>query len=457
MSHAVKLGQFVTALNFEALPADAIEAAKRHIFDTVGVALMGAREAMPRNATAGIAALPGSEGAIPVWGTSTRLSAPYAALVNGISAHVLDFDDTHTAAIVHGSAILAPVVFALGQELERNTRDVITAFVAGWEVAARVGIAARGTVQARGFHTSSIAGVFGAAAAAGKLLNLNESQMVHAIGLAGSQASGINEYQSNGSSSKMLHIGWAAHSGMVGTYLARAGMTAPCTIFEGRLGLFAAYGDQSKIDVEALSADLGTRWESTRVSIKPYSCCHLGHAFIDCARALRKQGVKPTNVETVECVVPELAVAMVCEPLEFRRKPLSPYAAKFSLPFMVAAALTDEMIGHGTFTPQNILRQELIDLARRVSYRVALPDETTFPKYFPGWLRGRTTDGTTFEERQNVNRGAPENPLSQGEIEAKFRDNLRNAFSQSRTDMLVHMFANFERASLSELLSLMGA
>lgn len=447
MTYSQVLSQFVADLDFDGVPRSVIESAKRHLLDTIGVGLMGATQPMPKNALKGIAAIPGSAGAAHVWGSDLKLAPPYAAMANGISAHVLDFDDTHTTAIVHGSAILAPTVLAIGEHLNASGRDILTAFIAGWEVAARVGLAAQGSMHQRGYHTSSVAGVFGAAAAAAKLLGLPPEQITFAIGLAGSQASGINEYQSNGSSSKILHTGWAAYSGIVAAYLAQAGMTGPLTVFEGRLGFLNAYALRERVKLDELTAGLRTRWETSNVSIKPYSCCHFGHAFIDCAKQLNAKGLRPADVEYIECVVAEIQVAMVCEPADQKRQPDSPYAAKFSLPFMVAAALSDGTVGHETFTPENIARPDLLDLARRIGYRVAAPEELTFPRYFPGWLRVKAKGGREYEERMDINLGTPENPMAPSAIEEKFRHNAAAAVDSAQTERLISSVASLERSN----------
>jgi 2-methylcitrate dehydratase PrpD len=456
MSHAQTLARFVSRLRFEDLPPPAVESAKRHLLDTIGVGLLGATQAMPQNSLRGIVAAPGSAGRIRVWGTDTGLAAPYAAMANGIACHVLDFDDTHTVAIVHGSAILAPALMALGEHLDLTGPQLITAFVAGWEVAARVGMAARGTIHQRGYHTTSVAGVFGAAAAAGKMLGLSEEQLVHAIGLAGSQAAGINEYQINGSSAKILHTGWAAHSGIMAAYLAGAGMTGPLTVLEGAAGILATHGDRQRSEPADLVRDLGGTWEVTKVSIKPYPCCHFLHAFIDCARQLRRHGVSVSDIEEIEAVVPEVEIPFICEPAGLRERPLSPYIAKFSLPLTVSAALIDGAVGHETFTAACLARADVRALSSRVKYRVAAPGETTFPKYFPGWLRMRVCGGQMLEERLDVNWGAPENPMPLEAVEKKFRDNACGVLSAAAVEGLLEAVVSLERACARTLSSLLS-
>lgn len=460
MAYAETLARFVAGLRFEDLPPQVVECAKRHLLDAVGVGLLGAHQRMPRNALSGIAAVPGAAGRVQVWGTDRTLAAPYAAMANGIACHVLDFDDTHTAGIVHGSAILAPLLLALGEEHDLPGSHLLAAFVAGWEVAARVGVAARGTIHQRGYHTTSVAGVFGAAVAAGKALGHSQEQLMHAMGLAGSQAAGINEYQINGSSSKILHTGWAAYSGIMAAYLARAGMTGPLTVFEGAAGVLATHGDRQKAEPSDLVKDLGSVWETARVSIKPYPCCHFLHAFIDCALQLRRQGVDASAIEEIEAVVPEVEVPFICEPAALRARPVTAYIAKFSLPMTVSAAIIDGTVGHETFTDAYLARADVRELSSRVKYRVAAPGETTFPKYFPGWLRMRVRDGRMLEQRLDINRGAPENPLSRAAVEQKFRDNARGILSPLAMDSLMQAVASLEHASsrsLGKLTSRVGA
>jgi len=449
--HAVTLAEFVCTLDFHDIPRPVVELARRHLLDTLGVAIRGRAHPNARSALRGVQALDGSAGHVRVWGSHATLAAPYAALANGVAAHVLDFDDTHTDSIVHGSAIIAPVVLAIGQTRDANGSDLLTAFVAGWEVAARVGLASRGTFHARGFHTTSIAGVFGAAAAAARLLELPAGAVAHALGLAGSQASGINEYLSNSSSAKSLHTGWSAHAGVVAATLAKAGMTGPATVFEGRDGLMRTHGERDRVDVASLTADLGTRWETARISIKPYPCCHFAHAFVDCIAELAAQGVRGEDVALVECVVPATEVPLICEPVAQKQAPGTPYAAKFSLPFLLASRIVDGAIGHATFDQRNLARRDLASFAARVTYRVAKAGETPFPRTFPGWIEAKLRDGRTLVERLDVNAGHPDNPLSAEQVRAKFADNARDTLGDADVARVLHLVERLPDTSACDL------
>lgn len=458
MGHAaLALARFSAGLRFADLPPPVVESARRHLLDTFGVAIRGRAHANAAAALRALEAVDGAAGGIAVWGAEARLAAGHAAMANGIAAHVLDFDDTHTDSIVHGSAIIAPVVMALGESRNADGEDLVCAFVAGWEAAARVGLASRGTFHKRGFHTTSVAGIFGAVTAASRLLQLDAERTAHAIGLAGSQASGINEYLSNSSSAKSMHPGWSAHAGIVSATLAQAGMTGPMSVFEGRDGILRAYGLPEECDAAALDADLGTRWEATRISIKPYPCCHFAHAFVDCVGVLLANGVAAADIRQLHCVVPEIELPLICEPFAEKLKPATPYAAKFSLPFLLAARIADGRIDHRTFDAANIARKDLLELAARVTYRLAAPGETPFPRTFPGWVEATLADGTKRVERLDANRGHPDNPLTLEQVAAKFRDNAAEALGDAGVERVISLVSALPRAAPAELARALAA
>jgi 2-methylcitrate dehydratase PrpD len=458
MGHAaLALARFSAGLRLADLPPPVVESARRHLLDTFGVAIRGRAHANAAASLRALAGIDGAAGSIAVWGGDGSLAAGYAAMANGIAAHVLDFDDTHTDSIVHGSAIIAPVVMALAESREASGEDLVCAFVAGWEAAARVGLASRGTFHRRGFHTTSIAGTFGAATAAARLLGLDAERTAHAIGLAGSQASGINEYLSNSSSAKSVHTGWSAHAGIVAATLAQAGMTGPMSVFEGRDGVLRAYGLAEECDAAALVADLGTRWETARISIKPYPCCHFAHAFVDCVGALLAGGVAADDIRALHCVVPEIEAPLICEPFAEKLKPASPYAAKFSLPFLLAARIADGRIDHRTFEAANLTRPDLLALAARVTYRVAAPGETPFPRTFPGWVEATLADGTQRVERLDVNAGHPDNPLTLEQVAGKFRDNAAEALGDAGAERVVSLVSALPQAAPAELARALAA
>jgi 2-methylcitrate dehydratase PrpD len=264
-------------------------------------------------------------------------------------------------------------------------------------------------------------------------------------------ASGINEYLSNGSSAKSMHTGWSAHAGIVAANLAAAGMTGPESVFEGRDGLLRAYGERAESQPDALTGGLGERWEVTRVSIKPYPCCHFAHAFIDCAGALVDSGVAVDAIERIECVVPEIEQALICDPIEEKRRPRTPYAAKFSLPFLIAARMLHGTIGHRTFASAGLARADVLRLAAKVTYRTARAGEMPFPRTFPGLLEATLADGQRIVQRLDVNRGHPDNPLAFEEVAAKFRENVADVLGEEGARRAISLATALPRTRVREL------
>ena len=441
MSYSRQLADFVCATHFNDIPAPVTARARQLLIDTLGVGLAGSRHPNAVQALAGIKAIPGAIGERPVIGSEVSLTAPYAALVNGVACHALDFDDTHTESIVHGSAILAPLTLALAEETAVSGRAALTAFILGWEVAARIGIASGNSFHQRGFHSTAIAGIFGAIAAAGKLLGLSPEHLTHAFGLGGSQAAGINEFLSNNSAAKGYHVGWAAHNAMLTAWACRAGATGPATVFEGQNGLFNTHGLADRCEPAATVAELGRRWEIERVSIKPYPCCHFAHGAVDCALGLFADGISAVRVDAIQAIIDEVAAGFVCKPIRLKRAPGNAYGAKFSLPYLIARALVDGRVDQDAFTEPSIRRADLLAVARKVSYAEAARGATGFPKYFPGHLIVTLTDGQVIERRVAINRGHPDAPLSDAEIAKKFSDNVKDILPQDQARALINNIA----------------
>src|SRR5690349_15050389 len=245
-----------------AIPVEVREAAKLHLLDAIGVGLAAAATGAGAPYLKAAPALNGSGGAATVFGSGEGFAAATAALANGGMIHGLEYDDTHTGSIVHGSSVLAAAAFAAAEGADASGAALLAAYIKGWEALIRVGLAAPGKFQAQGFQITSVGGTLAAALVAGELFGLDEAQIVHAIGIALSQSSGVFEFLTNGSTVKSLHAGWAAHGGVAAATLARAGLTGPATAFEGQFGLFRQFAsDAGAADRFAASlATLGAEW-----------------------------------------------------------------------------------------------------------------------------------------------------------------------------------------------------
>src|SRR5437879_2679708 len=350
MTLAERLAAFTASLSFDALPDEVVASVRLRTLDVLGIALASSRGDW---APAVIDLAGEGGGECTVVGTARSAPVPLAILINGTLAHGLDFDDTHAASITHASAVILPTVLALAEAYELDGRATVTAAVAGYEAIARIGMAASGAFHARGWHATAVCGAFAAALAAGRLQNLDDKRLTAALGLAGSFASGVMEHLEDGSWVKRLHPGWAGHSGALAAALARGGVPGPATILEGRFGLYRTF-----LGVEPDPRPfetLGREWEILRVGCKPYPCCHLNHAYLDCAlELLRAPGVSADAIESIECRVPAGEVPIVCEPVEVKRRPRTSYDAQFSLPFSVAAAFLDGAVGVDTYAPARL-------------------------------------------------------------------------------------------------------
>jgi 2-methylcitrate dehydratase PrpD len=437
------LSEWAARLHAEDIPAAVRDTAALRVLDTIGCALAGAREEHAPSVLA-LASRWGGPGLCTIWGTPLTAAPPQAALANGALAHGLDFDDTHADSVCHTSAVLVPTVLALAESERLDGRKALTALVAGYEAMIRIGMAAPGRFHERGWHATAVCGAFGAALAAGKSLGLDAGRLTAALGVAASMASGVMEFLEDGSWVKRLHPGWAAQSGIQAAALASEGFTGPATALEGRLGFYrAALGDAP--DIEKHLKNLGDVWETLRSSFKLYPCCHLNHAYLDAvARLKRTEGLLAEQVEEVECLVPAGEVPIVCEPVAAKLRPRTPYDAKFSLAFCVAAALCGDRVGIGAFTGESIREPRVLALAARVRYTV--DPLSPYPRTFPGWVKVRLADGKVLEAREESQRGGADRPIAPDEVIAKFRDNAARLLPPPRVAALEEAVLGMERA-----------
>jgi 2-methylcitrate dehydratase PrpD len=446
------LGEWVARLRSEEIPGEIRDNAALRVLDLVGCALAGAREEHVPSVL-GLVSRWGGPGGSTVWGTALTAAPPQAALANGAIAHGLDFDDTHADSVCHASSVLVPAVLALGESERLGGGAALTALIAGYEAMIRIGMAAPGRFHERGWHATAVCGAFGAALAAGKLLGLDAERLTAALGIAASMASGVMEFLEDGSWVKRLHPGWAAQSGMQAAALAAGGFTGPATALEGRLGFYrATLGDAA--DIGKQLENLGDEWEMVRSSFKLYPCCHLNHAYLDAVlRLKRTEDLQAEQVAEVECLVPAGEVPIVCEPVGAKRRPRTPYDAKFSLAFCVAAALVEDRVGIGAFSEASIGDERVLSMAARVRYTV--DPLSPYPRTFPGWVKVRLADGRVLEAREESQRGGPERPISADEVIAKFRDNAGRLLPPLRAAALENAVLGMERLrDLGPLLAL---
>ena len=436
------------ALARDDLPASVLIAARLHFLDAVGVGLAASALSVGEPYRAFARDL--SIGPASIFGLPTGTRVADAALVNGGLIHSLEFDDTHTASIVHGSAVLAPVALAAAESASVSGRRLLGAFARGWEFLVRIGLSAPGRFQARGFQVTSVAGAMVAALVAADLFDLDEAQTVAAVGIALSQGSGVFEFLTNGSSVKSLHPGWAAHAGVIAVRLAHAGMTGPETSIEGRYGLYRVFAgdDQAAERFQTALADIGRIWYLLDAAYKFYPCCHYLHPFIEAAGILADRGIRADEITHILCRVPAGAASVICEPWNQKCSPETGHAARWSLPIVVAARLVEGKVSLETFEhpPSCSVRA----LGQRIAWEPLVGAK--FPQRFEAEVICTITDGTHQTIRIDDVYGNVSRPARENEVRAKFRANASRVLCKQSLTKLESAIDHLEdRPELSEL------
>lgn len=426
------LAEFAAGLQFDDIPAKVRDAARLHVVDSVGVCIAGASPQEESGAAmrklAELWKAPSGASLIGIWSQSRP---EMAALVNGSLAQALEMDDKHGSSLARPGSTVVPAVLAVAEDRDLPFQDVIVAIVAGYEVMIRLGFVAGERFLERGYHTSSLLGGFGAAAAVGRLLNCSADQILDALGVCGTTASGIQEATRTGSTSKILHGGWGAHSGIIALDLASAGITGPESVFEGGFGFFQTHLTPIKGDLDWAKAteELGSRWFLPETAFKPYPCCQLLHAFIEAAKQtlveFAQDGVGVEQIDSIECRLAEPGLTLVTEPKERKKAPTLPHEARFSLPFVVATALIHGDVGVDSFREDRLLDPAIRRLAQRVEW--AEDPDSDYPLHCPAILEVHAA-GKVYRKHVPYHPGSPETPLSFDDVVDKFARNTAWSF-----------------------------
>lgn len=430
-----RLAGFAADFRYDSIPAAVVERARHLILDAVGTALAATRFDFAHRSLSAIADLAGDGDGVVI-GFSHRLPMRDAVVMNGILVHGLDYDDTHSAGIIHATASALPAVLGMGMRLGSSGRETLAAYVLAIETSARLASVAKGGFHQTGFHPTGLVGTFGCTFAAGLLMGLNAEQLTMAQGVALSVASGSLEFLQDGAWTKRLHPGWAAAGGITAASLARHGFVGPVAAYEGRFGLFASHLgiEADRCDYPLATHGLGEVWELDKVAVKPFPACHFTHAVADAAIALHATGVRPDDIASIRALVPAEVVKTVCEPVANKRRPANEYDAKFSVPYVVATGLLRGRFGLAELEEQALRDPLALSIADKVDYEV--DPASGFPKHYSGEVVLRLKDGRELRHREQVNRGAADRPISNEEVEAKFFGNAGLAVSRARAQRI---------------------
>lgn len=427
---ARSLAAFAGTLDGDAIPVEVRERARYLILDAVGIALASTQYDFSHRTLNALREF--GEGSSPVIGYGAHLALRDAVTMNGFLIHGLDYDDTHTRGVIHATASCLPTALGMGDELAASGHDLVTAYIAGMEVATRLGSVAKGGFHQTGFHPTGLIGIFAATLIAGRMRDLTEDQLASAQGIALSLASGSLEFLQDGAWTKRIHPGIAGAQGITAAALARNGFVGPKAAYEGRFGLYASHLGPlaDNCDLSLATAGLGETWEVANVAVKPLPACHFTHASADAAVILREShGLTADMIDSIRALIPAEVVKTVCEPVATKKRPQNSYDAQFSIPFAVASGIRHGRFGLRELEPEALNDPETLALAQKVDYEID-PD-APFPKYYSGEVIVRLKDGRELRHREEINRGSSDRPLSAGDITAKFRENAAMALSDA--------------------------
>ncbi len=414
-----RLAEFAVNLGYEDLPADVIERTKLLILDTAGIMVRARNDAESTPAMVRALEYLGlASGDCAVPGDAKTYAPSAAALLNGTLAHSLDFDDTHAEASLHSSAPIVPAALAAAEMTGASGKDLIAACVAGYEVQIRLALALGPSDHYdRGYHPTATCGIFGAVAAAGKLLGMDADQIESAFGIALSQSAGSMQFLADGAWTKRSHVGQAAQNGLMCAVLAKEGFKGPKEAFEGQWGFLHAYApnaDPSKAD-----AALGENWETMRLAVKPYPSCRYTHAAMDALKQImRDEGVTADEVESVEIGLPMTGMKIVSFPEEAKHNPESVVDGQFSMPFCAAVVLRegDMLWDHYAI---HLKDPETLALTKKITCVNDPEVEALFPENMSGKATVKTARGT-FSVLVDMPKGEPANFMTVEEFRGKF-------------------------------------
>ena len=458
-----KLAEFIHDLTWEALPEEVRNTVPLRVLDLVSVAVGAVHDPLVEQAREALSSLFGSEnGKAKIWGENGYYPPVLAAMINAMHAHTLELDDVHTASKTHGSASLIPAAWACAQALGKSGKEFLLAVVCGYETVNRVGMAfGVSSHRNRGWHATATCGVFGCAAACAKLLNLDTDQIVSALGMAGTQSSGVWAFLGDGSNCKVLHTARAAADGMEAAFLAKAGMTGPEHIFEAKDGgLLTAMSDGG--DLKKLSAGLGTVYEILNMDMKPYPCCRSAHGVIDAAFEIRKELLKKADLErtSLEKQIADIRQVQIetylvgykqCAVSEGCLNPKTTLDAKFSTPYAAAAALLYGKISMKEFELEVVEGTEIQRLLHKVHVEPADEFTKQYPKHWGCRMKVLQQDGTGYEKEIRDPSGSIARPLMTKQAMKKAEEFLHESYPGEEQVKIREILNLEEKETLSNM------
>lgn len=451
-----EVADFVVTVQHDTFPSDAMHIAKRCVIDGLGVILAGSSEPCTSIVRNYVLAVDGKKESTVLGQGKTRAPAHLAGLVNGTAGHAMDWDDTALSRTPDRAVLLHPTLpplvagLAIGEKLGASGRDLLTAFLVGFEVECKIAEAIHPSHWERGFHTSNTMGVFGAATAAAKLMGLTIKQVRSAIGIAASMAAGV--LVNLGTMAKPLHVGRAAENGIVSAQLAAGGFAAHPDALEGHKGFFHAFG--GGFDPDKIRGKLGLPFSiiNPGVSIKPYPCGVVGHPAMDAMRKLViQEDIRPEQVEHVR-VATGSNVLGPKGPLRYK-KAKNELEAKFCVPFQMASMIIRRKAGIMEFSDKFVQSTAVQDMMDRVEAVVEPEIDALGKDKIVSLIEVRLKDGRILREKSSEHyRGGPDNPLSGEELAEKFYDCTQPILAPDQARKLLETIQSLEKLDSTDTL-----
>jgi 2-methylcitrate dehydratase PrpD len=443
------LARFVADTRTADMPDTVMSAAQNAVMDTLGVALAGSSEPVTEIAARWVDETRAAPQAA-LWGRSSRTSIADAAFANGIASHALDFDDTHPGTRGHSSAALVPAVLAVGETIAAPGNEVLAAYALALEVGAKIGRALGPGHLERGWHPTATVGTLAATAAAARLWRLDVPAVRRAWAIAASEASGL--MRNFGTMTKPFHAGNAARAGVMAAWMARAGMTADESIFDGSKGFLDAYRGQERQSMENLLASLGETWEVLDPGnyVKRWPCCYSNHRAVGGLQSmLEEHHIKTEDVTRVSVgFLPGGDTALVST------NPQTGLEGKFSVEYTVAALLGDRELKLETYTDAMVQRPAVRELMAKV-HRYRIPDEKTYSGIAGYTDLSLDTRRGRFEMRVDRVPGSLAWPMTEADRTAKFMDCATRVLGQPRGEKLLQLCRGLK--SMSDVRALLEA
>jgi 2-methylcitrate dehydratase PrpD len=450
-----QIAELSVGLSYEDLPEKVRRRAANLLLDLLG-SMIGSKNIVTSKIATELALELGGPEESSVIGRGRKVSAPNAAFANAIQGYAFDFADDHNESNAHPSVATIPASLAVGEKLGASGKEVIEAIALGNEVVCRLGSAFLGKTYYQGFHPSSTCGTFGAAVSAAKLLKLDVQQTVHAQGIAGSQVGGLMAWNTSGSYTKRLQAGHPAMVGIISALMAQKGFDGPPEIIEGVDGFMQAYSYQRQYDTSLITDGLGDEWTFANSSIKVYPCCRYSAGHLDaCLDLVAKHAPDWRKIKHVQVRSSDYTIRLLAMPR--KRDPHNIVDTQFSMPWQAAIALIDGKIDPSTFTEENIHRPDVRELMTKVDWEVDEEFERRYPEHYSCAVTITMDDGTEYTSVVEDPKGDYRNPVTQQELEDKFRGLAGRELDEARVEGIVSLVNNLQKVeNIGELFSLTG-